>query len=190
MKKIVFLLLAVCAACGVRAQSPAEMPKPFRIYGIDFSRVKICGATESSSEFADAFERINLLLLSEPKKYDFERFLGQEVATVDLEPVRRNNAAGHYTLQFDREPTLSETDLQALAGGYELEAAEGTGVVLVALLLDKPHARATYDVLFFDIRTREPLAVHRMSGKAGGFGLRNYWARSVYEILKSPIKKK
>lgn len=30
----------------------------------DFSQVKICGASESSFEFADAFQKINMLLLS------------------------------------------------------------------------------------------------------------------------------
>lgn len=190
MKRIIFVFVAVLTVWCGRAQSLSEMPKPFCVYGVDFSQVKICGAAESSFEFADAFQRINMLLLSEPEKYNFERFLHSPVATVDIEPVRQNNATGDYATQFNREIKIGEAELQALVNGYELDATEGTGVILVALLLDKTQAKAAYDVIFFDVPTRKLLAVYRMSGKAGGFGLRNYWARSVYEVLKSPIDKK
>lgn len=190
MKKIVLIATAILSIFCVKAQSLADMPQPVRVYGIDFSKVKICGADESSYQFAGAFQGINMLLLSESKKYDFERFLHHPIASIDLEPVQQKNATGNYISQFDKEVMITETDLRMLIDEYELEATEGTGVVLVALLLDKTQSGAIYDVVFFDIATRELLAVHRMSGKAGGFGLRNYWARSVYEVLKSPIGKK
>lgn len=190
MKRIIFVFVAFLTVWSGRAQSLSEMPKPLRVYGVDFSLVKIYGAAESSFEFADAFQRINMLLLSEPEKYNFERFLHCPVATVDIKSVRQNNASGDYAAQFDREIRIGEAELQTLVNGYDFDATEGTGVILVALLLDKTQAKAAYDVVFFDIPTRKLLAVHRMSGKAGGFGLRNYWARSVYEVLKSPIDRK
>lgn len=190
MKKIVSILLAMGALLSVRAQLPSDMPRPFRVYGIDFSQTKICGADESSYEFARAFQRINMLLYSESEKYDFERFLRAEVVSVDIEQVQQRNAAGEYHPQFSREITVASADLQQLVEAFEIEATQGTGVVLVALLLDKTNACAIYDVVFFDIPTRKVLAVYRKSGNAGGFGLRNYWARSVYEVLKSPIEKK
>ena len=62
---------------------------------------------------------------------------------------------------------------------------EGVGVVLVAKLLNKPMSKATYELITFDISTREILSKREVSGKAGGFGLRNYWAGSVYNIIKS-----
>ena len=190
MKRITFVIAAVVSVWYVQAQSLREMPKPFHVYGIDFSEVKICGASESSYQFIDAFRGINLLLLTESKKYDFERFLRSPVATVDIEQIQQKNVSRDYVSELNNEITISEDDFQALINGYELKATEGTGVVLVALLLDKTKSRAIYEVVFFDIPTRKLLATYRMSGKAGGFGLRNYWARSVYEVLKSQIGKK
>lgn len=186
MKKIVFIVMAMGTFLSVRAQLPSDMPQPFHVYGIE----KICGADESSYEFAGAFQRINGLLYSEPEKYDFERFLRGAVVSVDIDQVQRRNVAGEYHPQFSREITITHADLQQLVEDFEIEATQGTGVVLVALLLDKTNACAIYDVVFFDIPTRKLLAVYRKSGNAGGFGLRNYWARSVYEVLKSPIEKK
>ena len=39
-------------------------------------------------------------------------------------------------------------------------------------------------LLFFDIATRDILQKREVKGYAEGFGLRNYWARTVYNIIK------
>jgi hypothetical protein len=39
-------------------------------------------------------------------------------------------------------------------------------------------------VTFINMNTKEVLFTERMTGEPGGFGLRNYWAGSVYNILK------
>ena len=51
---------------------------------------------------------------------------------------------------------------------------------MVAMLLNKADARATYQIVFFNTKTREILT----NGKARGFGLRNYWAGSVHSAMK------
>lgn len=56
---------------------------------------------------------------------------------------------------------------------------------MVALLLDKRAAQAVYEMVFFDIATREVRYTERVEGHAGGFGLRNYWANTVAEVLKT-----
>jgi len=42
-------------------------------------------------------------------------------------------------------------------------------------------------LIAFDIATRKILSKREVSGKAGGFGLRNYWAGSVYNIIKKEM---
>jgi hypothetical protein len=39
-------------------------------------------------------------------------------------------------------------------------------------------------VVFFDLSNKNILLMENMTGKAGGFGWRNYWARSFYTVLK------
>jgi hypothetical protein len=77
------------------------------------------------------------------------------------------------------EPNTAE-----IVRNYELPQTEGTGIVMIANFLDKPNARATYDIVVFDIATRKILQEKEVIGEAGGFGLRNYWARTVYNIIE------
>ena len=48
---------------------------------------------------------------------------------------------------------------------------------------DKVSELATIHVTFFDIPSRNILLVEKMSGKPGGFGLRNYWAAAIREVI-------
>ena len=42
----------------------------------------------------------------------------------------------------------------------------------------------TYEVVFFNTETKEIIEEWITDGKARGFGLRNYWAGSIYSALK------
>ena len=57
-------------------------------------------------------------------------------------------------------------------------------MVFIAQFLDKSNARGTYEVVFFNTETKEIIEEWITDGKARGFGLRNYWAGSVYSALK------
>ncbi len=67
---------------------------------------------------------------------------------------------------------------------YELQEMEGTGLVIIGELLDKSTYMGTFIVIYFDIASREVLHGQGMTGKARGFGLRNYWAGALYDALK------
>lgn len=185
MKKIVSLAAALLFVMTAAAQNPLREVKELHVYGVDYSLAKVNAADESDREFADIFVKINELLLREPQKYDFGKAFRLPVASVDISPVLRSIGARDYAaMRVDPLVPASVERVHALIRQYELPQTEGTGVVLVGLLLDKAAAKATYDVVFFDIATREILFTGDMTCSAGGFGLRNYWARTVYETLK------
>lgn len=56
---------------------------------------------------------------------------------------------------------------------------------MIATLLDKSTNKATYKVVLFDVETRKILKEKEFTSKAGGFGLRNFWARTIYTLTKS-----
>ena len=62
------------------------------------------------------------------------------------------------------------------------------GLVLVATTLDKGNGLGYYTAVLFDPATHEIITQMDMVGKPGGFGLRNYWAGSVYNALKKQGK--
>ncbi|WP_308659285.1 CsgG/HfaB family protein [uncultured Alistipes sp.] len=158
------------------------------VYGIDFSRTIIVSARESNEEFAKAFAGINELLLTEPDKYNFSKAFKREVHDVYPTPAHQNNQAADIAIMRCSTKTgqiiVSTDDIREMVKQYELPHTNGTGVVFIAQTLDKRKAEATYAVAFFDIATRRLLSLDIISGKAGGAGLRNYWANSVYDVLK------
>ena len=158
------------------------------VYGIDFSRTIIVSARESNEEFAKAFAGINELLLTEPDKYNFSKAFKREVHDVYPTPAHQNNQAADIAIMRCSTKTgqiiVSTEDIREMVKQYELPHTSGTGVVFIAQTLDKRKAEATYAVAFFDIATRRLLSLDIISGKAGGAGLRNYWANSVYDVLK------
>ena len=62
------------------------------------------------------------------------------------------------------------------------------GLVLIATTLDKGNGIGYYTAVLFDPATQEVILQMDMAGKPGGFGLRNYWAGSVYNALKKQGK--
>ena len=147
------LLLALAAACSLL--TAAAQQTPTYVYGIDFSLARVRGADESDQQFAEAFRRINQLLITEADKYDFARALRQPQLSVDIDPMlQRLDACGYERLR-DTKHAATDEEVRAAIASYELEEQEGTGIVLVALLLDKPSAKALYEMVIFDIATRE-----------------------------------
>ena len=186
MKKLLLIFACIFSISMLHAQSGEK----YYVYGVDFTHVKVCAAEESVEQFAQAFEGINMLLITEPVKYDFSFMLDSYRTTLSLDPMMKLLSSCDYSdlKTYDRE--FPEIDCAQCVKSYDLPQTEGMGVVLIAKLLDKPNKLAIYNVVLFDIATREIIAQEEVAGYAGGFGLRNFWARSVYNVLQSTRYKK
>lgn len=180
MKK---LFLFIVLALGIATANAQSSDKVY-VYGVDFTYAKVYAADESVEHFARAFEGINMLIVTEPNKYDFSRIVGQRVETI-LEPMIKVVTSCNYANLKTLNSTYDNPDYAAIVKSYELPQSEGVGVVLIAKFLNKPMAKASYELITFDINTREIIYQREVEGEAGGFGLKNYWARTVYEITKS-----
>ena len=156
-------------------------------FGVDYSVAKVYGSDNTPFQFQDAFYGINRLFLTEPKKYNVEKFLGVDISAVDLEPVEKQianinlselliNGYGGYE--------LSNQQIEKAINTLPVASKQGTGLVVVAEVLNKASQRGSYKIVFFDIPTRKVLEIREGKGKAQGFGLRNYWAHSVRDAIK------
>lgn len=187
MKKM--MLCALCALCVMVANAQTKGDLHY-VYGVDFSKVTVSGAKETEADFAQVFVKINMLLVSEPESYSFSRMLGKNVEVV-LEPMLKKLEACDYTDMKRVTAVVPQLDENSMVEDYVLPQTEGYGVVLVAKLLDKMRDKAFYDLVVFDIATRKILIQQEVSGGAGGFGLRNFWAASVREVIqKTKLYKK
>lgn len=177
MKKLFLFVMCAISFTALNAQK-------YYVYGVDFTKVKVHAAQESVQQFVDAFDGINRLLVSEPQKYDFSRMLGC-IPEMEVEPMIEINSAADFSDLITLKSKYEDIDCAKVVESYSLPQKEGIGVVLIAKFLDKPKNTAIYDLVTFDIATRDIISKKEVKGKAGGFGLRNFWAGSIARILKS-----
>ena len=165
MKKLLSIALCLIAVGGFAQKGKTKMAADF--YGV---------------------EAINRLFLSEPKKYDVAGFTGIDILSTSVEQA--NEALGGLAAeQFT--PRSTKADIAAQLPGILARYDNGSGnkgLVLIATTLDKGNGIGYYTAVLFDPATQEVILQMDMAGKPGGFGLRNYWAGSVYNALKKQGK--
>ena len=57
--------------------------------------------------------------------------------------------------------------------------------MFIAESLNKIDTEAYFHVVIINIDSKEVLLSERLRGQPSGFGIRNYWAGAIYEILKN-----
>lgn len=179
-KKILLLFVMLVNLFTVYAQSN---PQEVKVYGIDFTGVKVYAANESINDFKCCFEGINMLLVKEPKKYDFSKLLNSEFS-LKIETMLKVNQSFDFSDIKTLNKEMPIIDMAKKIKAYDIKETEGKGLVLFAKLFDKPSKKATYTVVLFDISSREIIESKDITEKARGFGLRNFWAYSVYRTIK------
>ena len=188
MKKLFLIIACAFSISTLSAQNKEE----YYVYGVDFSYARVYAAEESVEQFAKAFTAINMLIVQESEKYDFSRVVNRRVKVV-MDPILKIASTCSYSGLKTWDSTYTAPDYAAIIKGYNLPQTEGTGIIMMAKVLNKLENHATYELIIFDIASRNIIAQRKVKGNAGGFGLRNYWARSVYEItettrIKMPAK--
>lgn len=183
MKRLLALVAAMLACSALSAQTNAKSAVNY--YGVDFSKTKAFGVTETGGEMKDAFVAINSLVIAEWSKYNPGRFLGLAVALRDISPTTQVNAAidPSKVVTASSAHSLTNDEIAEMVRRYELQQTEGTGLVIIGELMDKSLARGSFRVVCFDVVSREVLQCSTLSGRARGFGLRNYWAGALYNAL-------
>lgn len=182
-----------------QASAPAPAPQPQQQYvpysshnraplrpdqtvilGIDLSQVRVYGAKESPEEFRKAFQGMNKLLVEEENRYSFRKSLGiKEHPIIDIDMMLAHNDNRDWATLKTSYAMVPQIDVFSLVRSYQLRDTQGMALVVVGKLFDKKRGKATYQVLLFDIATRNIVHGEELETDAGGAGLRNYWAGSV-----------
>ncbi len=177
MKRLILLALCAFGFLSLNAQDR------YFVYGVDYSVAKVYGAEESASDFKDAFIGINKLLVDEAKKYDFSKVVGTRVF-VKVDPMIRKLSNIRFSNLISGNPYYDNINYSSIINRYKLAETKGVGVVMIAKILNKKDNEGVYQLILFDIASRKILAQKEVKGKPKGFGLRNFWAGSVYDAIK------
>lgn len=180
MRKLtmVLLMLVTIMTCG--ASNKKEKIR-VNFYGVDFSQVNVIGAKETETQFIDAFERINGLMISEPKKYNVEKFFNLAVLSVNISPAVKqiDKLKNGESFKDKKIPAFSVAEIIK-----NYPECEDNGFVIIAKTLNKEEGKGTYVAVLYDGKTKEILSHTLFTGSVGGFGLRNFWAKSLYYGMK------
>jgi len=157
-------------------------------FGVDFSNAKFIGPEGFSNpvEIVDRFfDSWNNLVVSEQKKYDIKKHFRKRYVEYDLSIVKERNSSvdpDDLVLESYESHELSMEDIRQIISEYNSNRS-GLGLVFIVETFNKPRDLGTMYVTFFDIKTGKVLFTEKLSGKAGGIGLRNYWASSIHKVF-------
>ena len=158
--------------------------------GIDFSEARLYGdATSENWYMKDRyFPSINDLVILEPKKYDVAKAFRKNNVAFELSITRKVND----NLDIDKFKTNSTEDLRRLnpekidsmIEKYDFGKNSGFGVVFIMEGMDKVSKTASIFVTIVNMDSKKVLLTKRMVAPPRGFGFRNYWAYTVFLVLR------
>ena len=194
------LLLTILSFCtkNLSAQTFQDYFKPetnVTWLGIDFTDVKVIGHTDMELEdlATRQFQGINELVLAEPKKFDLPKAFHKESVASDLSLVKaKNKGISDSQIKSDNDADLarfSNATIDKMVKSYDFGSKKGIGVIFFMEGMSKKKERSYIWVTFIDMGSKKVLYTERMEEKVGGFGLRNYYAKSIYEALEDIEKK-
>ncbi len=192
MKSIKLVLLFLLLSATLHAQSVRDVfSSPSLIwYGIDFSKAKFVGPQETWGEHQKIketyFPAWNNFVMSEPEKYNLKKTFRKDMVTIDLKAVKEQNdkvATDNLIVTYGDVPMLPEASIVNHVANYIDPAQKSLGLVFVVESFNKIKQIGLFHVIFFDVATGNVLMIKTMEGDAGGFGLKNYWAKSFFNVL-------
>lgn len=188
MRKLFTLfLLTTSIACFGQNKNFLKEVSSITFYGVNYSAAKVFGATETPEQFKVAFTGINQLFITETKKYNVSKQLKIKVDEISLYAVNQVNANidPEQLITTDGSYTLSEEEIKHALEALPIQQKPGIGLVFIAKLLDKAEYYGYYQVVFFNTETKEIIEDWPTGGSARGFGLRNFWAHSIYKAINN-----
>lgn len=191
--------LMILAPAMMNAQSKEDIFKketPTTWLGIDFSEARYLGdpGTLDGYEMKDMFYRINMLIISEPEKYNIAKAFYKAGVTPNTSVADAINGkvdeSKIISSDYSDFTRLNEDKIKAMVKKYDMKDTKGLALVFIVEALNKTANQAAIWVTFVNASNKEVLLTERMLGKSGGFGFRNFWAASVLKIFEDVQSKK
>jgi hypothetical protein len=158
--------------------------------GVDFTAAKFTGVADNPEVIVNQYMKsINTLVITEQTKFDFKKFFKLSEVTYDIDLANEFNAKIDPTKLVISDAYKFELDkVQDVIKKYDVKDKTGTGLIFVAENLNKIAKTGSYYVCFFDLKTKKIIECKLKSGPVTGVGFRNYWASSIYVIMKTWAK--
>jgi hypothetical protein len=204
MKKLLLVLFALVFGTQGQAQTDVSKilnsDKEITWLGVDFTQLKFIGsATQwkdageiTSSQLRDKyFPAWNNLFINEQKKYNVADAVNRaEVGYATEITEKANNIikGNLFTDDPDEYSHLTEQKVAQLVSKYDFKGKKGIGMMFFAESFSKGREEGAIWVTFVDMNAKKLLMTKRLTERAGGFGFKNYWGKTLFNALKDTRK--
>ncbi len=197
MKRIIWLI-AFASSGLLFAQEPKDLfeksDQEIVWLGVDFSHVKLIGTfaqffgagEKGAEQIRDIyFPAWNKLILDERDKYDIKGMFRKEQIKYETDMITAiNYKCDIENLETQNTPNYTKEEIQGFIENYNLPTNSGIGLLFIAESLSKSDEEACFHFVAIRNSDKTILIHERLKGEPRGFGLRNYWAGSIYSIIQ------
>ena len=198
MKKILLLVLIAFLTYSGNAQTKSDIfgKTPITWLGLDFTQLKFIG---TANQFKDAgqitdrdmrnkyFPGWNELFVKEEKKYNVADAVNRDNVTYAMNVTDNANSkseAAYFTNNAGDYQLLTADKISSLVSKYDFKGNTGLGMLFFVEGMSKDKEEASMWVTFVNMGSKTVLLTKQVTEGAGGFGFRNYWAKSFASALK------
>jgi hypothetical protein len=197
MKKLIVFTLMIMSIGTAKAQDAKAVFSANEIvwFGLDFSKAKFVGSfdqgmglgpatgSDIKNKYAGGW---NDLIAKEQPKFDLRKAFRKDNVIYDLKSMAEiNKSLDPDACMVYNEGKIDPNEIPAMVKKYTPDIKkEGVGLSFIVENFNKNTQMADVYVTFFDIASKKLLFTEKVSGKALGVGMRNYWAGSIKDILK------
>lgn len=157
--------------------------------GINFSKAKF--TREEFDYPQEVLQRYlhdwNMLILNDQKKYDIRMSFRKPVMQYDLSVITKTNKSLRtndlLTKNIKVNDVLSDEQMRELASALTLPQSLPFALSFWVESFDSKVKTAAIWVVITKTETQEVVLCEKFLKKPSGFGLRNYWARTFYNVF-------
>lgn len=198
-KNILFLLFFFCIACistinvafSQSCDKCVSKSEPITFLGIDYSLLSFEGSLEENDHNKVThtyYKAWNALFVNESKKYDLAKSFGLDQIIVKSDYFDRNNELAKNINAVRKNPITEEQIKKHVQQLKFSNIATPYALFFIATNYNKSTVKATHYIVLLDTKTKKIIGLQAVNTEPGGFGFRNYWAASFYNILKKEGK--
>ncbi|MEO7524130.1 MAG: hypothetical protein ABIT58_08550 [Ferruginibacter sp.] len=165
--------------------------------GMDFTQAKFIGAATqfkdageiTNADFRDKYVKgWNQLFVNEQKKFDVAKVVHRTDVRYGMEVTEKVNIGikgDFFSNNPDEYMSLDAGKVESLVKKYNFQGKSGVGLIFFIDGMSKGKDQASAWVAYIDMKSKKVLMSKHVTGKSGGFGFKNYWAKAFYGILKN-----
>lgn len=165
--------------------------------GIDFSQARFIGDYKKFRTEADALrlmEALNELMIIEKTKYDVRKMLRKQNVYLKLDvTIDHNKTINIGALLADSLKShdhLVIDNIKEIVSQYSFKGNTGIGLMYNVETFNKKKSEALIWVTFINMDTKDVIFSERLGQEPGGFGLRNFWAGAIDDMMSRVRRKK